>query len=129
MPYYTQRGLGYGLDNVRGYEYYVVDGQSWFLNHNNFKTRLLAPRVKKIPFLSSNKFNTIHYAFYWNIYLDMGYVKDRMYASSNPLANTWMIGYGTGIDFVTFYDFSIRFEYSFNKLGERGFFLNFASPI
>jgi hypothetical protein len=90
---------------------------------------LLAPRVSKIPFLPSNRFNTIHYAFYWNIYVDVGYVNDRMYASSNPLGNTWMIGYGTGIDFVTFYDFSIRFEYSFNKLGERGFFLNFASPI
>lgn len=129
MPYYTQRGLGYGMDNVRGYEYYVVDGQSWFLNHNNFKTRLVAPRVRKIPFLPSNRFNTIHFAFYWNVYCDFGYVNDRMYASTNPLGNTWMIGYGTGIDFVTFYDFSIRFEYSFNKLGERGFFLNFASPI
>ena len=40
-----------------------------------------------------------------------------------------MVGYGVGLDFVTYYDKVIRVEFSTNKLNEFGFFLHFVQPI
>ena len=76
-----------------------------------------------------NKFSTIPYAFYLNVYADGGYAKDDAFKRNNSLNNSFQFGYGAGIDFVTYYDLVFRFEYSFNKLGESGFFLHFTSPI
>ena len=128
QPYYNQSGLGYG-DLVRGYEYYVIDGQNWYLAQSNLKYQLISPRIQKIDFIPSEKFNTFHYAVYLNLFADAGYVRDKLYGQLNPLSNAAMVGYGIGLDYVTYYDQVLRLEYSFNKLGERGFFINFTAPI
>jgi len=128
LPYYHQEGLGYGY-TVRGYEYYVVDGQSWALLRTNAKIAVLKPKVHNIKFIRSKKFNTFHTALYFNVFTDLGYVVDKRYASTNPLANEWISGAGIGLDFVTYYDKVMRMEYSFNALGEAGFFLHFTQPI
>ena len=35
QPYFLQSALGFNRDFVRGYEYYVIDGQDFFLIKNN----------------------------------------------------------------------------------------------
>ena len=129
VPYYLSKGLGYGRDFLRGYEYYVIDGQNFVLLKTNLKFELLPKKEIHLDFIPLNKFSTIPYAFYLNLYADGGYVKDDLYALNNPLGNSLQIGYGGGIDFVTYYDMVFRFEYSINKLGETGFFVHFTSPI
>jgi outer membrane protein assembly factor BamA len=130
QPYFNQRALGYGGDYVRGYEHYVIDGQNFGLLKTNFKVELLPTRYKKFKFIPLEKFNTIHYAFYLNLYADAGYVRDNQYFRENPLlANALHYGGGIGLDYVTYYDRVFRFEYSINKFGERGFFLHFSAPI
>ncbi|MDQ3191313.1 MAG: hypothetical protein M3Q58_06965 [Bacteroidota bacterium] len=129
QPYYIQRGLGYYDEQVRGYEYYVIDGQNWYMGRTNFKYQLIKPSVKNFDFIKSKKFSTFHYAFYLNLFADAGYVDDKLYYKHNPLANQLLYGYGVGLDYVTYYDQVIRFEYSINKLGEHGFFINFTSPL
>ena len=129
LPYYLSRGLGYGRDYLRGYEYYVIDGQNYALLKTNLKFELIPKKEIYLGFIPLNKFSTIPYAFYMNLYSDFGYVKDYRFGANNPLVNSWQISYGGGIDFVTYYDMVFRFEYSFNKLGESGFFLHFSSPI
>jgi outer membrane protein assembly factor BamA len=129
VPYYMSKALGYGREFLRGYEYYVIDGQDYFLLKSNLKFILIPQKEIHAGFIPFNKFSTIPYAFYFNLYGDLGYVKDELYSENNPLNNTWQYGYGAGIDFVTYYDLVFRFEYSINKLGETGFFLHFTSPI
>lgn len=129
QPYYVQRGLGYYDEQVRGYEYYVIDGQNWYMGKTNFKYQLIKPGVKNFDFIKSKKFSAFHYAFYLNLFADAGYVDDRLYFKQNPLSNQMLYGYGLGLDCVTYYDQVIRLEYSINKLGERGFFINFTSPL
>ena len=129
VPYYLSRGLGYGKDFLRGYEYYVIDGQNYVLLKSNLKFELLPTKEIHLDFIPLDKFATIPYAFYINIYADGGYVKDELYALNNPLNNSWQYGYGGGLDFVTYYDMVFRFEFSINKLGETGFFIHFTSPI
>ena len=129
QPYYTQRGLGYGRDYIRSYEYYVVDGQNYGLIKTNLKFEIVKPKVQSVRAVPIEKFNTFHYALYANLFFDCGYVNDRVYSAKNPLSNEFLYGYGIGIDFVTYYDTVIRLEYSFNKNLENGFFLHFATPI
>jgi outer membrane protein assembly factor BamA len=129
IPYYLSRGLGYGRDFLRGYEYYVMDGQNYLLLKSNFKFELLQKKEVHLGFIPLNKFQTVPFAFYLNLYADLGYVEDDYIRKFNPLTNSWQLGYGAGLDFVTYYDVVLRFEYSLNKLGESGFFLHFTSPI
>jgi outer membrane protein assembly factor BamA len=129
-PYINMRALGYGSDVVRGYEYYVINGNNFFLVKTNvLKYTLLPTRIYNIPFIKSEKFNKIPTTIYFSLSADAGYVRDRQFAANNPLSNTWLYGYGAGIDYVTYYDLVFRFEYSFNHLGEHGFFVNFAAPF
>ncbi len=129
-PYYQQRAMGFS-DFVRGYEYYVVDGQSYALTKASLRYAILKPHKYKFPYLPVEKFNTFHLAIYGGIFADAGYVEDRSSSSAdhNVLGNTLLFGYGAGIDVVTYYDFIIRFEYSFNRMGENGFFLHLGTAF
>lgn len=128
QPYYVQKGLGW-KDYVRGYEYYVIDAQSYGTAKLGLKYEIIKPHVRSINIPSLNKFSTFHYALYAGIFGDAGYADDRQYSLTNPLSNSLIYGYGAGIDYVTYYDVVIRFEYSFNKDFEHGFFVHFNAGI
>ncbi len=129
-PYVNLRALGYGNDVVRGYEYYVINGNNFFLvKANLIRYTLLKTFVYNLSFIRSEKFNRVPNTMYLTLSSDAGYVRDRQFSLNNPLSNSWCVGYGAGIDYVTFYDLVFRFEYSFNILGESGFFVNFAAPF
>ena len=128
-PYFNTRGLGYGNDLIRGYEFYVVNGQHFALFKSNLKFNLVKQRVFRSDLIPLEKFQKVPYAFYLNLNADMGYVDDQFSRATNPLSNTFLIGGGVGIDFVTYYDLVMRVEYSVNKFGENGIFLHFRAPI
>lgn len=128
LPYTLQRGLGYGNINVRGYEYYIVDGQRYILGRNNVLFTLVEPRTVKLP-LKSEKFNIFNYAIYLSTYLDLGYVRDLLYQEQNFLDNKLLAGSGIGINFYTVYDRVFRLEYSFNNINEQGIFLHYRKSI
>ena len=129
QPYFYQQGLGYGRNFVRGYEYYVIDGQHFALWKNNLKFELIKMRVANIPYIPSEKFSKVYYAFYLNVFTDVGYVINNKNTETNPLSNKILTGTGIGLDFVTYYDLVIRFEYSFNLEGDSGFFIHFMPSI
>ena len=128
QPYSVQRALGY-RDYVRAYEYYVIDGQSYWLGKASLRYELVQPKTYSLPYLRLEKFTKFHYAMYLSVFSDMGYVEDKINYKYNDLSNSLLFGTGVGLDFVTYYDTILRLEYSFNKLGENGLFLHFASPI
>lgn len=129
-PFYHQRALGFST-YVRGYEYYVVDGQSYVLFKSSVKYQLMKPRTYNVKFLPVEKFNMFHLAMYGGIFCDGGYVQNRTTISSfgNTLANSWLFSFGAGIDFVTYYDLVFRFECAVNHLGESGYFLHMGAPF
>ena len=129
QPYYNTGALGYGRDFVRGYEYYVVDGQRFALFKTNLKFELIRKHEVHAGFIPLEKFATIPYSFYLNLYGDAAYAEDKQFSKYNPLTNSWLFGGGAGIDFVTYYDLVFRLDYSINRLGESGFFLHFSAPI
>ena len=135
QPYYLQRGLGYGNDFVRGYEYYVVDGNNYALFKAEIKYRLINIPIinlptQKIPFLRQHQFNKANFAIFLTAFSDWGYVgAGDPNVVNNFLANTPQWGNGFGIDMVTYYGIVLRFEYSFNQLGQNGFFLHFLADM
>jgi outer membrane protein assembly factor BamA len=130
QPYYLQRGLGYGNGFVRGYEYYVIDGNNYTLAKNEIKFRFLNVPVQQLPLFGFKQFDKAYYALYLTAFSDWGYVGDAdPYVQNNFLANTPLWGYGAGIDLVAYYDVVLRFEYSFNKLNQHGFFLHFLADM
>lgn len=129
QPYQILQGLGYGRDFVRGYEYYVIDGEAFALSKSNLKFELLPTKVYNIGIIPTERFSKIHLAMYLNAYIDAGYVKDDYYYLFNNLTNSWLVGGGAGLDLVTYYDKVLRVEYSINKMNQSGVFLHFIAPI
>lgn len=128
QPYYLQRSLGYGNDYVRGYEYYVVDGQHFVLAKTQLRYQLVKPR--ELDFGDGNdRFDRFHFAFYLGAFCDGAYVWDKRYFRENPMSNTFIRGYGLSLDFVTYYDRVLRLELSRNGLGETGFFFHYGIPF
>jgi outer membrane protein assembly factor BamA len=130
VPYYHQRALGFGT-YIRGYEYYVIDGETYGVAKASVRYAILKPHIFKFSFLPVEKFNTFHLALYGGIFADAGYVVDRNSVSSahNSLGNTFLFGYGAGFDIVTYYDIALRLEYSFNLRNENGLFVHLGAAF
>lgn len=129
QPYFLQQGLGFRGDMVRGYENYVIDGQHFAVLKTNLKYELVPSRVRRLGFISNEKFSLIHYALYLNIFSDLGYVKDDMFFRGNPFSNTVLWGNGIGLDLVTYYDKVLRTEFSITRQGQKGIFFHLIAPI
>ncbi len=127
-PYFLTTGLGYGRDFVRGYEYYVVDGEDYGLLKTDLKFAIIPQQVSTIKFIPLDQFNKIPWAVYLSLFADFAYAPGNAY-DGNTLQNDMLVGYGIGLNLVTYYDMVIRMEYSFNKMGESGFFLHFIASI
>ena len=128
QPYFIQKALGYD-DYVRGYEYYVVDGQSYWLSKTAAKYALIEKTTFDIPYVKMKQFNKSHYSLYLGVFSDLGYVIDNQNQEQNSINNSLLWGKGIALDYVTYYDKLLRIEYSINALGEKGVFLHFSSPF
>jgi len=131
QPYFMLKGIGYDRDIVRSYEYYLVDAQHFIILKNNIKFAIIPQKVKDISFIRTDKFGKIFYALYLNVFIDGGYgVYNQDFGwETNDLQNSLLLGYGTGLDFVTYYDVVVRLEFSVNFRNETGIFLHFVAPI
>jgi outer membrane protein assembly factor BamA len=125
QPFINQRLLGYGDIGMQGYEYYVIDGVAGgyvktTLSKEILKFSIKLPSKKKEEHES---FNRIPFTLYAKIFGNTGYVYNPA-QGNNFLANKMLYSGGVGLDIVTFYDFVLRFEWSFNTQGQNGLFLH-----
>lgn len=123
--YILSKAFGYNT-SPRGMELYVIDGKGYVLSSNSIRFQLIKPHVKNIYKLKNERFAKIHYAFYLSMNGDAGYVFNDYHEN---LTNQWLYGYGIGLDFVTYYDITLRTELSFNNLGQKGIFFHFSTFI
>ena len=121
QSFYNTHGLGYFQELVRGYELYVVDGNSFFLARNNFKYQLVNSKIH-FKFLKIKQFNTVPIGIYPNAFLDYGYVQSfNGTENKSNLSNRLIYGGGFGLDFVTYYNMVVRFNYAFNDRKQKNF--------
>lgn len=121
QAYINQRGLGYGENYLRGLEYYVIDGVATALVKTTLKKKIIS---FSIPFrLFPKVFTKIPFTFFAKTYGDVGYAYNKK-TTYTYLNNRLLYSGGFGIDVLTLYDINLRFEYSFNQLGQNGLFLH-----
>ncbi len=123
--YLLNKAFGYRT-SPRGYELYLVDGNAYILTQNSIRFMIVKPTIKNIYKLKNERFAKLHYAFYLSINGDAGYVFNQF---NEPLTNQWLYGYGIGLDFVTYYDITLRTEYSINQFGNKGLYFHFSTFI
>lgn len=123
LPQSNNQGLGYGGNLVRGYDYYVMDGLDFLIFRSSWHFLLLDHTFNLGRIMPVKAYRKLPLKVYlaWNS--DFGRANDPHYGEGNPLSNRNLFGYGPGLDFVFYYDKSIRCEWSWNDLGEGGFFI------
>ena len=122
QPYHNKRLFGFGALYMRGLEYYVIDGVAGFLARATARREVLSFNIK--PPIVVQGHDKIPFRIFLKVYGDLGYAYDKNPINHSSLTNKWIRSYGVGIDILSFYDFVIRFEYSFNQLNEQGLFLH-----
>ncbi len=128
-PYHYQQTLIGKKDFIRGYDLFTVNGDQMYYFRSNIKYELVKPNVKKVKEgQEKNKFKALQYAFYLNAFADFGYVTNH-FTEDNPYNNKGLYSWGLGLDFVTYYDMVLRFEYAFTSVGTYGFYIGFGMPI
>ncbi len=126
LPFHNlRRAIGYDEDYIRGYEYYVIDGQDYAYLKNSLRFAFWEKDIDWKKAMPIKAMRVMPFKAYWKVYTDIGYVQDRFDNSTSQLANDWLIGFGTGLDLVVYHNFVIQFEYSFNHLLEKGLYLHF----
>lgn len=127
LAYVNYGVLGQRKQFARGYELYVIEGPWFFLNKTTFK-KLIFSRNYHWAQMPARQFRYIPLSIYLKTYADLGYVKNYPYYEARNLnirlSDKLLVGTGLGLDVVGFYDIVLRFEYSFNAEGERGFFFH-----
>ncbi len=126
QPFYNKTMFGYyGNIFMRGYEYYVVDGDVGVIGRATLQHEIFN---FKTPMGSGAKQIYIPFRFFPKLYGDVGYAYDKNPGNSllnNKLLHSW----GLGFDMVTAYDLVFKFEYSFNQLGGNGLFIHVTSDF
>lgn len=129
QPFNEYRALGFGRNTLYGYEYYVVNGMDMGLAKGFLRFRLTKDELKFGKFIPIKAFRKMPIKVYLNLNQGVGFVNDPYTKEINPFSNRLLWGGGLGLDIVLYYDKVFRFQYSYNHLMERGFFLHFNTNI
>jgi|GEM_PF-1250627 len=138
IPYFEKHFVGIGwrgydntTDNIRGYEQYVIDGSYIGMAKTELKFAVFPLQNIHIKWIPFKKFRDFPLGIYLSTYFDMGYVDDNTFSAKyNPwLKNTYLYGYGLGVNLIGLYDIMVRVEYSRNHLGQGGFYFSGSIPI
>jgi outer membrane protein assembly factor BamA len=122
QPYVNQQLLGFNDMIMQGYEYYVVDGVAGGYAKASFSRELINTAIH-VPSERIKRLNNIPVRLYAKVYGNAGYVYNPQ-PGSNKLNNRLLYSGGVGLDIVTFYDFIIKLEWSFNQLGQNDIYLH-----
>ncbi|SHF62939.1 Surface antigen variable number repeat-containing protein [Cnuella takakiae] len=110
--------IGFNDMYMQGYEYFVIDGVMGGYSKATMARQLFSTNIG-IPSERFRRLNHIPLKVYAKVYGNMGYVYNPR-PGDNPLANRVLVSGGVGLDIITFYDFIIKLEWSFNQIGQNG---------
>ena len=120
--YSDRKLMGYGLMQMNGLEYYVVDGNAATLFKAAFHQRIGSYNV--VNPLTKKFLPSVKYTFWIKAFSHLGYVYSQEKNKANPLANSLLRTAGIGLDVISIYDFVLNMEYSINQLGDKGLYLH-----
>jgi len=125
QPFLENRAIGFGNNNLIGYQFYVVDGLDMLIwkagvRREIFRTKL---DLGKLVFIDAFRYIPIRALL--NFQFNQGVANAPFIdGESNRLNNTLLTGMGAGIDVVLYYDMVAGIQYNRNHLGDHGIYLN-----
>ncbi len=125
QPFNENRAIGYGGHQLRGYEYYVVDGLDMLYLKSSMRFHLIDFGINFGKFMPLKQFRKMPIRIVFSGSFDTGLVNDPFSQGENPFSRRLLMGGGVGLDFVFFFDKVLRLEYNVNHLREKGLFLHF----
>ncbi|MEO1513954.1 MAG: BamA/TamA family outer membrane protein [Bacteroidota bacterium] len=125
QPFYNSRALGFEPDFLRGYEYYLVDGQDYGYVKSSFRYEIFNGEINYGRYMPLKKMRIMPLRVYLSVNNDLGYVYNPHYSDGNSMANRLLWGRGIGLDLITYNDKVWQIQYTFNHLGEAGLFLHY----
>jgi outer membrane protein assembly factor BamA len=126
--YFYSQSVGYKY-NLHGFEYNTIEGQHLLIIRNLLKIAILKPRVSELHFIPIDKFRKIHYALYFNLFSDCGFVTNKYRTADNSFNNKFLCSGGVGLDLVTYYDITLRADYAVNGFGKSGLYIHLTAPL
>lgn len=122
QPGYNMPALGYGDMFLQGLEYYVADGVLAGILRTTVAQELFRVNVPTL-IIKNEKYKKIPFRVIGKVHGNIGGAYTPFY-TTGVLNNRLLYTYGAGLDILSYYDFVMRFDYSFNQLGENGLFLH-----
>lgn len=122
QPYTGKQFIGYEGRYLQGYEYYVIDGVAGAYGKATL-SRLVFNTHISIPSQRFKVLGNIPLKLYAKAFVNSGYIYNN-HTGENKLNNSFLYSGGMGLDLVTYNDFVIKIEWSFNRLGENGLYLH-----
>ena len=129
QAYVLNRALGYEYNLMRGYDFYVVEGNHSAILKNNLKYGLLVNRKINLPFMPFENYKVANNTLFLTIFSDLGYVRNQYVSADNTFANTLLYSYGIGLEWNIWYTYLVRLELAQIHTGRSGIFLNFKMSI
>ena len=123
VPYFDKYFIGFDYW-VRGYERYVIDGSFITINKFELKFAVFPRKILHAHWIPFKRFRDFPFGLYLTAFTDAGCAFDNTFNNTDKtLKNYLLTGVGLGINVITLYDIQIRAEYSWNHLGQSGYFL------
>ncbi|WP_207491982.1 POTRA domain-containing protein [Aridibaculum aurantiacum] len=128
QAYYSLGMFGSADFYMRGLEPYVIQGVFGGVARATAIKKVLAFNIKN-P-INTKTHDKIPFRFMLKAYGDVGYAHlPNRYVGNSMLNNKILRTWGAGVDILSIYDMVLKIEYSFNQLGERGFFIHTAADF
>ncbi|MAT55310.1 MAG: hypothetical protein CMN32_12590 [Saprospirales bacterium] len=126
VPYYNSVALGYYLDYIKGYEFYVIDGTDYAWQKSTLRFGLLDRSFDLSKYMPYEAFKLMPLKVYLALHNELAYVNNPWYGVGNPMANQLLWGLSLGLDFQLYYNKVFSIELSRNHLNEYGFYLHWS---
>lgn len=139
IPYFDKVFIGTG-NYLRGFEPFVISGTSVAVIQQEMRFALIPRQIVRFPYWKAKnqdkdllrKFRDFPIAVYWVFFVDAGMMRDDSHNNMDPyFKNKPLIGFGTGLNFLTLYDHFLRIELSRNTLynARAGYYFNLTGRI
>lgn len=129
IPYADNKSIGYGNDNVRGYELYVIDGTDFVALNTSLHYEVFKKNITFGKLMPFKAFKIMPLKIYLGLNSDIGYVNNPFYKQGNPLSNRMLWGGGIGLDVVILENKVFRIDYSLNHKLEKGVYLRYSLSL
>lgn len=122
--YYHNRALGDEIDYLRGYEYYIIDGQQYTFSKTSFQYLFYDKEWSLGNIMPIKSLRTPQVQFFFAFNFDMGYIPTAKNFNKTNFNDKLLKGGGVGLEIVAFYDKMLQIEYSMNEKYEKDIFLH-----